>query len=544
MTLFKWFSDWIGRLQCRTLNGPPADVLRAAGVPVELYPWLSDIADAEYPLKETPQGPVPDLERRHRTCRRGSGQYYTPESLVRALLAETGLGASSGAVLDPACGDGAFLVPLAQIRVRGGLPLPLSGLCGTDLDVEALLICLARLLAVSPRGGVPSLERRDFLLAPPAGPFSLVLGNPPYRVNLPAQIREELGKRYSTVEGEKDLYTFFIEGGLRLLEPGGTLLLLTSHTWLVNHQCVRLRQHVFGGYAVRRLFLLPARFFPQAPGVIPVVTEVCREPGNDTPVCVYDTYVDSQGWLEKRSAPADSFLEPTGLRLALADPARLKIFDRMESGTARLGGIARVGVGIQESLRREGRVSRFVSDGPAGASPVKVLRGREVEPFRIRWDGLYLDYGPHLTYAGDPEVFRGEKILYQNLRHETLPVRIVAALDRNGFFPKNSISYIARPQSPFTLEYIAGLLNSLVVNAWFAGRYFSFHVTVTQMRSVPIPEADSARRRAVEAISRRLEGIPPGEPLPAQMFRELSLAAAACYFPEDDPELLLRQLLS
>jgi len=539
VTLFEWFADWIGRLHCRKVGGPPAGVLCAVGIPIEPYPWLSDVADEEYPLKETPQGPVPDLERRHRTRRRGTGQYYTPESLVRALLVETGLGTSPGAALDPACGDGAFLVPLAQIRAQGGRPAPLNELCGTDLDADALLICLARLLAAAPRGGLPRLERRDFLLAPPVGPFSLVLGNPPYRVNLPEQVREELGKRYATVEGEKDLYTFFIEGGLRLLEPGGTLLLLTSHTWLVNHQCARLRRHVFCGHEVRRLFLLPTRFFPKAPGVIPVVTEVRHAPKNNAPVCVYDTYVDSKKWLVKRSAPADSFLEPTGLRLALADPARSALLARMESGTARLGGIARIGVGIQESLRREGRVSRFVSSGPTGASSVRVLRGREIEPFRVGWDGLYLDYGPHLTYAGDPELFRGEKILYQNLRHETLPVRIVAALDRNGFFPKNSISYIARPQLPFTLEYIAGLLNSPIVNAWFAGRYFSFHVTVTQMRSVPIPEADPTRRRAVEALARRLERVPPGEPLPESICRELTLAAAACYFPDDDPELFL-----
>jgi len=500
------------------------------------------LADAEYPLKETAAGPAPDLECRHRSRRRGAGQYYTPEALVTALLAETGLGAEAGRVLDPACGDGGFLVPLVGARVRHGRERPLEGLHGSDLDAEALLVCLARLLACAPRGGIPVLERRDFLLDPPPGRFRLVLGNPPYRVNLAEEVRAELSRRYATAEGEKDLYTFFIEGGLRRLEPGGALLMLTSHTWLVNHQCAKIRRFVFGEHAARRLFLLPTRFFAEAPGVIPVVTEIRNETPDDGTILVADGYDGAGGWRIRRTAPAASFLQPTGLRTALADPDRKNLFDGMTTDHPRLGGIARVGVGIQEALRREGKASKFVSASPAGKTSVPVLRGREIEPFRIRWAGLYLDYGPHLAYAGDPEVFRGEKILYQNLRHETLPVRLVAVLDRDGFFPKNSLSYISNPEPPFTLEYLVGLLNSPLVNAWFAGTYFSFHVTVTQVRSIPVPLADAARRAAVEERVRRLERSPAGIPLPRDLLDALSVAVAACYFPDRDPAAILARL--
>lgn len=540
MTLFEWFADWFSRLHRRGIAGSPLDVLRAIGAPVGQYSWLSSLPDAEYPMKETPQGLVPDLEKRHHARRRGAGQYYTPESLVNTLLAETGLSSKGGLALDPACGDGAFLVPLAGMRLDGGEKEPLRELAGVDLDVEALLICLARLMAVAPGGGWPRLERRDFLLDPPDGLFRLIIGNPPYRVNLPEHVRDELASRYATAEGEKDLYTFFIEGGLNLLEQGGTLLLLTSHGWLVNHQCARLRKHVFSDHEVRRLFMLPTRFFPHAPGVIPSVTEILKEKSEHASVCVYDAYDASGKWLVRRHAPAESFLEPTGLRMALADPFLTALFVRMETGCTRLGEIAKVGVGIQESLRREERVSRFVSEQPVGTTPVKVIRGREVEPFRVRWDGLYLDYGPHLTYAGDPAIFRGEKLLYQNLRHETLPVRLVAALDSEGFFPKNSISYISRPKTPFSLEYLAGLLNSRIVNAWFAGRYYSFHITVTQMRSIPVPEADPGRRAAVEKIARNLARTPPGVRISESDAKSLSLAVAACYFPDDDPERIVQ----
>ncbi|HOT30009.1 MAG TPA: TaqI-like C-terminal specificity domain-containing protein [Candidatus Ozemobacteraceae bacterium] len=540
--LFEWFAEWFGRVRNGRCSGPPGEVLRQAGAPGNLYPWIETLCDTEHPLKETPQGWVPDLEKRHRACRRGAGQYYTPESLVKRLLVETGLSGACGAALDPACGDGAFLVPLAELRLGRNGAGSLNELTGIDLDAEALLTCLARLIAVAPERGWPRLEQRDFLLDPPEGRFRLVLGNPPYRVNLPKTVCEKLAERYATTEGEKDLYTFFIEGGLNLLEPDGALLLLTSHGWLVNHQCAKIRTLAFAGHDVRRLFLLPTRFFPDAPGVIPVVTEIHRVLNEHASVRVYDAYDETEGWRIRRTAPAERFLEPTGLRKALADPVVEELFERMEAGNARLGEIAKIGVGIQESTRRGDRVSRFVSGSPTGATAVRVIRGREVEPFRIRWEGLFLDYGPHLTYAGDPEIFRGEKLVYQNLRHETLPVRLVAALDRDGFFPKNSLSYICRPKSPFSLEYIAGLLNSRLVNAWFAGRFFSFHVTVTQVRSIPIPEADERRRGAVEQIVRRLANLSPGDGIRESDAMQLSLAVAACYFPDKDPLQIVRQI--
>lgn len=461
---------------------------------------------------------------------------------MAALLAETGLGTAVGAVLDPACGDGGFLVPLARARIACGREHPLDGIHGIDLDAEALLVALARLYACAPRGGVPTLERRDFLLDPPPGRFRLVLGNPPYRVNLPAEVRNELERRYETAEGEKDLYTFFIESGMRRLEAEGTLLMLTSHTWLVNHQCAKIRRFVFGEHSAERLFLLPTRFFPEAPGVIPVVAEIRNAFPGEGWVQVYDGYDGSGGWRSRRRAPAASFLQPTGLRTALADPGLKGLFDEMTGENPRLGAIARVGVGIQEALRREGRASKFVSATPGGPTSVPVLRGREIEPFRTRWEGLYLDYGPHLAYAGDPDLFRGEKILYQNLRHETLPVRLVAALDREGYFPKNSLSYITKPEPPFTLEYLTGLLNSPLVNGWFGGAYFSFHVTVTQVRSIPVPVADASRRASVEECARRLGRIPAGSPLPRELCNALAAAVAACYFPDKDPAEILERL--
>ena len=312
----------------------------------------------------------------------------------------------------------------------------LERLCGGDLDPEALLITLGRLVSAHPGCGWPVLERRDFLSEGWPGRFAAIIGNPPYRVNLDGDLKARLETRFETGEGEKDLYTFFLEGAVRQLDDGGDLLMLTSHTYLVNHQCRKIRAFLFAGQDLRHLFLLPVRFFPLAPGVQPVVVHLRRGKAS-SPSCLVRGRFEPETltWGVERRVDQELFLEPTGIRQALIPETLAGIFARMEACSVPLGEIAKVGVGIQESLVRSDRVSRFVKTGAVGADDVPVLRGREVKPFRVAWEGKHLAYGPHLAYAGDPDIFRGEKILYQNLRHESLPIRLVATLDRRGFFP-------------------------------------------------------------------------------------------------------------
>ena len=647
--LYGWFAGWMSRVWGRACRGSPREVVEGLGGPVGRYPWLEEVADRAYPGKASPDGgggrlTLPDLQHRGREEKRRQGQFYTPEDLVRRVLAATGLPPADGNLLDPACGDGAWLVPAAEAWVLAKVTPSLERLWGFDLDAEALLVCLARLAAAAPGGGWPHLEQRDFLRHPPGARFAAVVGNPPYRVNLDPELRKHLAEIYETAEGEKDLYTFFLEGGVKALIPGGTLAMLTSNTFLVNHQCARIREFLFRRHIPRQVFLMPVRFFPQAPGVLPVVLSLqaagpggsgaegddggrpgapdrtalaaaaaagkgdCsparRETGESSPgsgagrsgpggawkdagepgrgretgpaggdgdrgvpglttgagetgagappgrelpgapasrfgderpgVKIFSMYKAISGWESVAVAAPGVLAGAGGIRQALIPEEMRRVFRAMEEGTRPLGELARIGVGIQESTVREGKVSRFVRERPGGADDVPVLRGREVGPFRIAWEGKYLAYGPHLTYAGDPATFQGEKILYQNLRHESLPVRLVAAIDREGFFPKNSLSFIAQPVVPFSLAYLAGLLNSTLVNAWFAGRFFSFHVTVTQVRQIPVPEADDRRRRRVEEVAGRAAEVATGKGAAPPWLEELDAAVAACYLGPGD----------
>jgi SAM-dependent methyltransferase len=200
-------------------------------------------------------------ERRHDAAlppaeRRARGAYYTPESVVRWIVDATLTDSfwarfDCPAVLDPACGDGAFLVGVAErmaARLSDRSPGKVAGalqrtLFGIDLDAAAIELARKNVAraALGRRAtsvSVESLERKlrrnivvgDALAEslPREWPnaFSAIVGNPPY-VNIrrlaaqnPAAV-EAYRNRFITARRGFDLYVLFIERAIELLAEGG-----------------------------------------------------------------------------------------------------------------------------------------------------------------------------------------------------------------------------------------------------------------------------------------------------------------------------------
>jgi methylase of polypeptide subunit release factors len=183
-------------------------------------------------------------QRLGRRARHASGQYYTrPE--VADLACAFAIRRSDAAVLDPACGSGAFLLRalarLGHLDPDGRSPRRLHGV---DLSPTALWLAAVNLAG---RGQLArgSLVRGDFFEQEPGAALPLVdavVGNPPYvqQEDLPAAgpgskrwIRERVFEATgANLSGRSDLHGFFWPQAARFLRPGGRLALITSSPWL------------------------------------------------------------------------------------------------------------------------------------------------------------------------------------------------------------------------------------------------------------------------------------------------------------------------
>ena len=191
------------------------------------------------------------------TWRAAHGVFHTPPALAGRLLDQAeaaGVDWSNARVLDPAAGAGAFLIPAARRMLRALGPCApavaiqnLSArLRGHELDpfaawmaqvfIEAEVLPLVR---ASGRRPASFITVGDSLDAGMAGPFDLVVGNPPFgRVRLSAERRERFAR---SLFGHANLYGLFMDLAVRLARPGGLVAFLTPSSFLAGEYFKNLR---------------------------------------------------------------------------------------------------------------------------------------------------------------------------------------------------------------------------------------------------------------------------------------------------------------
>ena len=184
------------------------------------------------------------------TYRATHGIFYTPPELVDRLVMmaeQAGVAWDTCRALDPACGGGAFLLPIAlrmvaaMKRADPAFILQQLGarLRGFDLDpfgawlAQATLeMALQDVIRAAGRPAPKMIETRDSLDLKKAdyGIYDLVIGNPPYgRVSLPPD-RRALFKR--SIYGHANLYGLFTDAALRWAKDGGIIGYVTPTSML------------------------------------------------------------------------------------------------------------------------------------------------------------------------------------------------------------------------------------------------------------------------------------------------------------------------
>ena len=135
---------------------------------------------------------------------------------------------ASSTVLDPGCGEGAFIQGILRWRKRNGAELP--QILGVESDSRRSR------RAEREFAGIPQIQIRktDFLSGSCDDSFDYIVGNPPYVSILGlSEIEKRLYRaRYSTAQGRFDLYLLFFEQALRLLKEDGRLVFITPEKYL------------------------------------------------------------------------------------------------------------------------------------------------------------------------------------------------------------------------------------------------------------------------------------------------------------------------
>lgn len=209
------------------------------------------IEDAGYLIGSTYAAMLPE------DYRSEHGVFYTPPTVVSRLLdlaSAAGVDWNRCRVLDPACGGGAFLGPVAQRMIaslkgcdrRVLLRNLTTRLAGFEIDAFAAWLSLIfldatlnELVGFSGDDQFRPIEVCDSLTRHEVSDFDLVVGNPPYgRIKLSPELR---GIYKRSLYGHANLYGVFLDLALRKTRPGGIVAYVAPTSFLCGEYYKNLR---------------------------------------------------------------------------------------------------------------------------------------------------------------------------------------------------------------------------------------------------------------------------------------------------------------
>lgn len=187
------------------------------------------------------------------------GQVYTPRFVVEKILTDIGFDNANilgKTILDPSCGDGRFLVVVAEkiieLSPKETLQENLEKIYGWDIDEQAVAYCLENLnklikpFDIQVNWNVHICNSLKKIIELNAQKFDFIVGNPPYiRIqHLEETERVFVQKFYKFCKsGSTDTYIAFYELCNFLLEKNGVCGLITPNTFFYSETAKFMRAY-------------------------------------------------------------------------------------------------------------------------------------------------------------------------------------------------------------------------------------------------------------------------------------------------------------
>lgn len=453
------------------------------------------------------------------------GVFYTPPALVERLLdlaEQAGVDWTTARVVDPACGGGAFLAPVAQRMVsalshlspRERLAHIESHLQGFEIDPFSAWISQV-FVEIVLRGDLTAanhllsnlVEVGDSLKKDESrySSFDLVIGNPPYgKIKLPD---EDRAKWKRSLYGHANLYGLFSDLAARLVSPGGAVAYVTPTSFL-GGQYFRALRSVLG----RETPPVAIDFIAHREGVFAdalqeALLAVYKKQKGQTPVQVSYLSVMETGELEVKqngSYPLPANPEsPWILPRTLAQAELAGLSSLLPSRLSDLG--YKVSTGPLVWNRHKERLFPTKVKGTIPLIWAECVDPEGTGTFTFKATGRNHVPWYKPQRPKDPNVVKTACVLLQRTTAIEQPRRLIAAelsqsfIDEHGgqVSVENHLNMVRPipgviPKTP--LHVIVTLLNSKTVDQIFRCINGSVAVSAYELESMPFPSSKDCKR--------------------------------------------------
>ena len=323
--------------------------------------------------------------------------------------------------------------------------------------------------------------------------FDVVIANPPYiqlskAEGVPDWYKLYLKDRFETSGGRLNTFIFFIHLGIGLLKEGGSLAFIIPNTILTQDYYCETRELLLKQNRLRTIIQYSELPFENA--VVENVTIiVTKEKPGQYPIQVFiDNFREMNLNDEKENT---EFLNNRKFSISInSDHVIAKIFSRHKRT---LGEFCEV----NQAIALIGDRSLSLRDSNPHNKYFKVLDGRNIGKYSIKWTGVYLDYKLERIHSCKRmDIFQSkEKLFFRRVGQS-----LMFAYDDEQYFALNTLVAVnARKNSPLHLKYLLALLNSRLMDYVYKGKFKSTKTVFSEIQArtviqLPVPCAERSQQ--------------------------------------------------
>jgi len=488
------------------------------------------------------------------TDKKKRGVYYTPEYVVKYIvknvlieLEKKQIDLHNIRILDPACGSGSFLIKsfdflmqkLSSEESIDDMPYELKtevlekNIFGVDADVMAVEIAQLNLFlkAVSKKKHLPILKNnilngnsliadesvkigrgfnwnKEFPTITKEKGFDIIIGNPPYvrPHNLDEDYKKLLWDNFTTFKAKSDLYTCFIEQGIRLVKNGRFFSFIVPISWTSNESFYELRKLILNTCKIIKLVQLPKKVFknatvetcififekdenPKARDNNEVIVEKLDETGKVTLVKRF-----------KQSKIKSNHLFNFEL---YAEAEGNEILNKIKKQKKSLEDLVNFSYGLKTADDE-----KFVFNNMKNDECKKLLRSQNISRYSKKYEGEYVWYVPKQmtknrksARPGEKERFESEKLIVSRMGQD-----VSVTYDNEKFYVKDAMLLLKKVKTT-NLKCLAGILNSRLINYFYKNYFITVDVLKNALLDLKIADTTEEDANLISEHVEKMEDL-------------------------------------
>jgi hypothetical protein len=326
------------------------------------------------------------------------------------------------------------------------------------------------------------------------GGFDVVIGNPPYGASVSKEEKKYFNENYKTTLVNYDTYGLFFESAIKIQRNNALLGFITPNTFLVIENGVQLRTLLFKHNSIKS-FLETPKVFQDA--VVEPITTILQKSHpvdenkitsisiprnnklNDQEISSWKSIIFNQLNLIERSDLIFNYR---------ATVRNIELAKKVKTNSIELKEVSKITAGVKPYEKGKGNPPQtneiletkpYTGYNKTGEDWYKLIRGTQVNRYRLDWDYEFIKYGDSLAAPRNSKSFFLPKIFIRRTDD-----KILAVYDTDKFVGLNSVHCLQLLTDSINYKFLLVLLNSKVLNWYF--QYENFHMVGKPLAEIKV----------------------------------------------------------